>query len=67
MCGIAGILNLAREPVHELGHSLEVMSRLLRHRGPDGEGAWKHAKGHIGFAHRRLSVIDLATGDQPMT
>jgi asparagine synthase (glutamine-hydrolysing) len=67
MCGIAGILNLAREPVPDLGHSLNVMSRLLRHRGPDGEGLWEHAKGHLGFTHRRLSVIDLATGDQPMT
>src|SRR6185295_1545474 len=38
----------------------------LRHRGPDGEGRWLHANEHVGFAHRRLSIIDLSTGDQPM-
>jgi asparagine synthase (glutamine-hydrolysing) len=43
------------------------MSDLIRHRGPDGEGYWVHPRGHAGFAHRRLSIIDLTTGDQPMT
>lgn len=44
------------------------MSHLLRHRGPDGEGAWQHPKGHVGFAHQRLSIIDLSeNGAQPMT
>ena len=42
------------------------MNRLLEHRGPDGEGLWTHPAGHVGFAHRRLEIIDLATGDQPM-
>ena len=42
------------------------MNTLQRHRGPDGEGVWAHLRGHIGFAHRRLSVIDLQTGQQPM-
>ena len=43
------------------------MNDLLRHRGPDGEGTWQHARRCAGFAHRRLSIIDLSTGDQPMT
>ncbi len=43
------------------------MNELLRHRGPDGEGIWRHPDGHVGFAHRRLSIIDLSTGNQPMT
>ena len=43
------------------------MSELVRHRGPDGEGTWTHPHGHLGFAHRRLKIIDLATGQQPMT
>ncbi len=43
------------------------MSDLIAHRGPDGSGIWKHPRGHVGFAHRRLTIIDLDTGDQPMT
>jgi asparagine synthase (glutamine-hydrolysing) len=42
------------------------MNRLLTHRGPDGEGTWIHGRGHAGFAHRRLEIIDLETGQQPM-
>jgi asparagine synthase (glutamine-hydrolysing) len=42
------------------------MNRLLAHRGPDGEGTWMHDRGHVGFAHRRLEIIDLETGQQPM-
>src|SRR3712207_1864943 len=67
MCGIAGLLRLSSEPVARLDHKLAVMNRLQHHRGPDGEGVWRHARGHAGFAHRRLSIIDLSTGDQPMT
>ncbi|HEY3415494.1 MAG TPA: asparagine synthase (glutamine-hydrolyzing), partial [Armatimonadota bacterium] len=66
MCGIAGIMHLSCDQVPELNPRLGAMSALLRHRGPDGEGVWAHPTGHIGFAHRRLSIIDLATGDQPM-
>lgn len=42
------------------------MNKIQTHRGPDGEGIWTHTAGHVGFAHRRLSIIDLSTGDQPM-
>ena len=42
------------------------MNELIAHRGPDGEGMWVHENGFVGFGHRRLSIIDLATGDQPM-
>ena len=67
MCGIAGALSLSAVPVADLSNKLAVMNQLQQHRGPDGEGCWQHAKGQIGFAHRRLSIIDLTTGDQPMT
>lgn len=40
------------------------MTRVLSHRGPDGEGYYEN--GNIGLGHRRLAIIDLATGDQPM-
>jgi asparagine synthase (glutamine-hydrolysing) len=67
VCGIAGCIDLAGRPVDGLQRRLAVMSELVRHRGPDGEGTWTHPHGHVGFAHRRLEIIDLATGQQPMT
>jgi asparagine synthase (glutamine-hydrolysing) len=66
MCGIGAFLNLRREPVSSLDRKLARMNELLTHRGPDGEGAWSHESAHIGLAHRRLKVIDLHTGAQPM-
>ncbi len=66
MCGIAGIIALSHQPIPNLENRLEVMNHLQRHRGPDGQGIWRHPRGHIGFAHRRLSIIDLKTGHQPM-
>jgi len=68
MCGIAGALNLDWESIPSLNRRLQVMNQLQSHRGPDGEGIWTHKSQHIGFAHRRLSIIDLSTGaSQPMT
>jgi asparagine synthase (glutamine-hydrolysing) len=67
MCGIGAILELRGRPAEALEPRLAVMNRLLAHRGPDGEGMWTHPRGHAGFAHRRLEIIDLSTGDQPMT
>jgi asparagine synthase (glutamine-hydrolysing) len=45
-------------------HSLRAMTEAQRHRGPDGEGF--HAEPHLGFGHRRLAIVDLAGGAQPM-
>ncbi len=66
MCGLAGVLDLVHQPVADLGNVLRVMGELQRHRGPDGEGTWLHPNQHVGLAHRRLSIIDLANGNQPM-
>jgi asparagine synthase (glutamine-hydrolysing) len=66
MCGIGVIFNLDSKPVAALAPGLERMNRLLAHRGPDGEGTWIHPRGQVGFAHRRLEIIDLETGHQPM-
>lgn len=64
MCGIAGILSFEGSVQQGL---LKKMADAIKHRGPDGEGFWTNQKGNIGFAHRRLSIIDLTkTGDQPM-
>lgn len=67
MCGIAGIYSEAGTEIPNLKRSLEVMNYIQRHRGPDGHATWCHADSRVGFAHRRLSIIDLSTGDQPMT
>jgi asparagine synthase (glutamine-hydrolysing) len=63
MCGIAGIVNRRTgEWVDEA--RLKLMRDTLRHRGPDGEGLW--IDGGVGLAHRRLAIVDVATGQQPM-
>lgn len=63
MCGIAGIFDLRgmREPGRDLLHA---MNQTQFHRGPDEEGI--HIEAGVGLAHRRLSIIDLASGQQPM-
>lgn len=68
MCGIAGVYRINQHPISGLDQSLRLMNKILSHRGPDDEGVWKHQKGHVGFAHRRLSIIDLSEkASQPMT
>ncbi len=66
MCGIAGAISHVTVPIPDLERRLEVMNRLQQHRGPDGHGVWLHDRRHVGFAHRRLNIIDLETGQQPM-
>ena len=62
MCGITGILHFDTRPIETA--LLEKMNATLVHRGPDGCGVF--TEGPVGLAHRRLSIIDLHTGDQPM-
>jgi asparagine synthase (glutamine-hydrolysing) len=63
VCGIVGILNFSSAaPVDR--EVLFRMTRVLAHRGPDDEGFF--FDGPIGLGHRRLSVIDLSCGHQPM-
>ena len=63
MCGIVGIFDLSgRRPI-----ARELLGRMndsLSHRGPDADGF--HCEPGLGLGHRRLSIIDLTTGDQPM-
>ena len=66
MCGLAGIYDLDSRPLPDLERSLAVMNDLQSHRGPDDSGLWRHRRGHVGFAHRRLSIIDIEHGGQPM-
>src|SRR2546422_10318044 len=67
MCGIAGAISLTRQEIPKLRARLSLMNELQKHRGPDGEGIWVHGDGVVGLAHRRLSIIDLSTGQQPMS
>ena len=63
MCGIAGIINLGgATPPKSL---LTKMTDIIEHRGPDGSGDYFFEG--VAFGHRRLSIIDLAGGHQPMT
>jgi asparagine synthase (glutamine-hydrolysing) len=63
MCGIAGLLHFDTERTVEAS-TLERMTSALAHRGPDGSGCY--VAGNIGLGHRRLAIIDLSTGAQPM-
>jgi len=66
MCGICGVINLeSEEPVRE--DLLSKMSSVLRHRGPDDEGKVVLAGAKVGLAHRRLSIIDVEGGHEPMS
>jgi len=67
VCGIGLVMSLDGRAVPHLGSALTGMRELLEHRGPDGEGQWAHPRRHVGFAHRRLKIIGLERGDQPMT
>jgi asparagine synthase (glutamine-hydrolysing) len=62
MCGVCGIVSMNGAPVER--NVLEEMSATLIHRGPDSSGI--HVNGHAGIAARRLAIIDLAGGDQPI-
>ncbi len=68
MCGIAGYIS--RDSLGRDGRSLRRMAAAIAHRGPDDEGFFETTSADglyaIGLAHRRLSIIDLSTGHQPM-
>jgi asparagine synthase (glutamine-hydrolysing) len=63
MCGICGIFNFNGAPVER--DLLTRMTTTIRHRGPDGEGFYVGES--VGLGHRRLSIIDLEGGAQPIT
>ncbi|MDB6108168.1 MAG: asnB 3 [Gammaproteobacteria bacterium] len=63
MCGIVGIFSRG-EAICE--GRLQRATRSLFHRGPDGQGYWMSPDRRVGLGHARLSIIDLATGTQPI-
>jgi asparagine synthase (glutamine-hydrolysing) len=78
MCGVAGMVSVA--PSTSVGESVRRLTEALSHRGPDGVGYWRMADGHRGLCgtdelskpadvvlgHRRLSIVDLEGGAEPM-
>src|SRR6185437_16180769 len=63
MCGICGVFDSRPEAVVHR-HTLKAMADTITHRGPDDEGFFN--SGGVGLAHRRLSIIDLSGGHQPL-
>ena len=59
MCGIVGLVTKK-----EKENTIKLMNDRIKHRGPDGDGYFIY--GDVALGHRRLSIIDLSTGDQPM-
>jgi asparagine synthase (glutamine-hydrolysing) len=65
MCGIAGILALRDDVAPPTIEQLSLMAGALQHRGPDEFGVYRDR--HAGLSHARLSILDLATGQQPLS
>jgi len=73
MCGICGIIDLDGYPISP--QLLENMNNILKHRGPDSSGIYLNLRAKersscgpsVGLAHRRLSIIDISTGHQPLS
>lgn len=63
MCGISGFLNFGQRPAQR--ELADTMNARLVHRGPDGGDV--HVAGPLALAHRRLAIIDPATGRQPLS
>lgn len=65
MCGIAGLFRIDGRPLPDVcAKAVKGMTDRMAYRGPDGEGFWH--SGPVCLGHRRLSIIDLAGGSQPM-
>src|SRR5437773_5485582 len=63
MCGIAGFINVLRKS-NDAEQLIDRMCQVIRHRGPDDQGVW--VGDGVALGTRRLSIIDLAGGHQPI-
>ena len=67
MCGIAGSFSYQADAAPVDSKELAKISKHMRSRGPDGDGLWLSDDKRVGFAHRRLAIIDLTElAKQPM-
>lgn len=68
MCGIVGFAGIKIGSVGDPLHLLQRMGKRIASRGPDSHGEWFDVGSSVGFAHRRLAIVDLTdSGSQPMT
>lgn len=65
MCGLAGIFST--QPIPDIQAVIGRMNQTLNHRGPDQDGIFVHPTGRAALGHKRLSIVDLTHGRQPMT
>lgn len=63
MCGICGRFNFDKDNKVNI-EEIKAMAKRIEHRGPDGEGYFRYS--NIGLGHKRLSIIDIDNGQQPM-
>src|SRR5690242_7797008 len=66
MCGIVGVFEYGTATGGVTAPLIERMRETLHHRGPDGEGTWISDDRRVGLGHRRLSILDISGGAQPM-
>ncbi len=66
MCGIVGVFEYGTATGGVTTPLIERMRETLHHRGPDGEGTWISDDRRVGLGHRRLSILDISGGAQPM-
>ena len=64
MCGIAGFIDFNRHDANHAQARVKAMTDAIPHRGPDADGFFVDP--HVALGHRRLSIIDVASGNQPM-
>lgn len=67
MCGLAGLLAIDQQLDQQQIENLQAMGQALEHRGPDDEGLYVDPENRMALAFRRLSIIDLGGGHQPMS
>ena len=67
MCGIAGVFEYGTASGQVSSDVVVAMRDTLIHRGPDGEGLYLSEDRRVGLGHRRLAIVDIAGGAQPMT
>lgn len=68
MCGIAGIFEGRTNSSLSIADSVNLMGKMLVHRGPDSSGIWSDQSQGIALSHQRLAILDLSSsGSQPMT
>ncbi|KAJ7930868.1 putative asparagine synthase [Mycena leptocephala] len=70
MCGLTSVFHpdgVDRSSVKDLENELEASLEIIKHRGPDSRGTYISPDARVGLGHVRLSIIDLSTGQQPMS